>query len=87
MWTLARRSSDPRATTRIPRLALQIATFLIYVVLFSAAISLVFDKSLATILGAAGIIGLVMGFALRGLVSDIFLGIALQIDASLTPGD
>lgn len=87
MWTLARRSSDPKATTRIPRLALQIITFVIYVVLFSSAINLVFDKSLATILGASGIIGLVMGFALRGLVSDIFSGIALQIDASLTPGD
>ncbi|OYT92344.1 MAG: hypothetical protein CFE43_08735 [Burkholderiales bacterium PBB3] len=87
MWTLARRSADPKKTTRIPRLALQIATFVIYVVLFSAAISLVFDKSLATILGASGIVGLVMGFALRGLVSDIFSGIALQIDASLAPGD
>nr|WP_295769192.1 mechanosensitive ion channel family protein [Rhodoferax sp.] len=87
MWTLARRSADPKATTRIPRLALQIITFVIYVVLFSSAINLVFDKSLATILGASGIIGLVMGFALRGLVSDIFSGIALQIDASLTPGD
>lgn len=87
MWTLARRSADPKAATRIPRLALQIATFVIYVVLLSAAINLVFDKSLATILGASGIIGLVMGFALRGLVSDIFSGIALQIDASLTPGD
>ena len=87
MWTLARRSPDPKATTRMPRLALQIATFVIYVVLLSAAISLVLDKSLATILGASGIIGLVMGFALRGLVSDIFSGIALQIDASLAPGD
>ena len=87
MWTLARRSSDPKAATRIPRLALQIATFVIYVVLFSAAITLVFEKSLAAILGASGIIGLVMGFALRGLVADIFSGIALQIDASLAPGD
>lgn len=87
MWTLARRSADPKAVTRIPRLALQIITFVIYVVLFSSAINLVFEKSVATILGASGIIGLVMGFALRGLVSDIFSGIALQIDASLTPGD
>ena len=87
MWTLARSNSDAKAATRIPRLALQIATFAIYVVLFSAAISLVLDKSPTAILGASGIIGLVMGFALRGLVSDIFSGIALQIDASLTPGD
>ena len=87
MWTLARRGPDAKAATRIPRLALQIATFVIYVVMLSSAISLVFDKSLGAILGASGIIGLVLGFALRGLVSDIFSGIALQIDAALNPGD
>jgi small-conductance mechanosensitive channel/CRP-like cAMP-binding protein len=87
MWTLARRDGGGKAATRVPPLALQIATFVIYVVLVSAAISLVLDKSLTTILGASGIIGLVLGFALRGLVSDIFSGIALQIDASLHPGD
>jgi CRP-like cAMP-binding protein/small-conductance mechanosensitive channel len=75
------------APTRVPRLALQIATFIIYIVLLSMSISLVFDKSLGAILGASGIVGLVLGFALRGLVSDIFSGIALQIDTSLHPGD
>ncbi|MBG9390532.1 mechanosensitive ion channel family protein [Caenimonas aquaedulcis] len=87
MWTLARRNVDSKGGTRVPRLALQIATFVIYVVMLSSAISLVFEKSLAAILGASGILGLVLGFALRGLVSDIFSGIALQIDASLAPGD
>jgi CRP-like cAMP-binding protein/small-conductance mechanosensitive channel len=87
MWTLARRGPGPQTATRVPRLALQIATFVIYAVLLSMAISMVLDKSLTTILGASGIIGLVLGFALRGLVSDIFSGIALQIDATISPGD
>src|SRR5205085_6365717 len=87
MWALARRGPGAKAPTRVPPLALQIATFVIYVVVISAAINIVFDKSLATILGASGIIGLVLGFALRGLVSDVFSGIALQLDPTLNPGD
>src|SRR4051812_7033679 len=32
MWTLARRGPEPKAPTRVPPLALQLATFVIYVV-------------------------------------------------------
>src|SRR4051812_33333101 len=65
MWAMARRGAAPNAPTRVPPLALQLASFVIYVVLLSLAINLVFNQSVATILGASGIIGLVLGFALR----------------------
>ena len=87
MWQAARKGPGANRPTRVPPLALQIATFVIYAVFISAAINIVFDKSLATILGASGIIGLVLGFALRGLVADVFSGIALQLDPTLNPGD
>ena len=87
MWCLARRGPAPNAPTRVPPLALQLASFVIYVLLLSLAVNLVFNQSVATILGASGILGLVLGFALRGLVADVFSGIALQLDPSLHPGD
>ena len=87
MWALATRKVEPRGGTRVPRLALQIGSFLIYAVIIAAAINLVFRQSLAAILGASGVLGLVLGFALRGLVSDVFSGIALQMDRSLCLGD
>ena len=87
MWALAIRNADPKGSTRVPRLALQIGSFLIYAVIVAAAINLVFHQSLATILGASGVLGLVLGFALRGLVSDVFSGIALQLDRSIGLGD
>lgn len=75
------------AETRAPRRALQMATFVIYTVLLAMAVSIVLEKSLTTFLGASGVIGLVLGFALRGLVADVFSGIALQIDGTIAQGD
>ena len=87
MWALASRKHAGQSNTRVPRLALQIGSFLIYAVLIAASINLVFHQSLAAILGASGVIGLVLGFALRGLVADVFSGIALQMDRSIGLGD
>lgn len=87
LWIMAYRPAGGRHAPRLPRLALHIASFLIYAVLVAASINLVFHQSLAGILGASGVIGLVLGFALRGLVSDIFSGIALQLDHSVGLGD
>lgn len=87
MWAMASQNVGGKIVTRLPRLALQIASFLIYAVLIAAAINLVFHQSLTTILGASGVLGLVLGFALRGLVADIFSGIALQLDRSMSVGE
>ncbi len=70
-----------------PRLGLQLGRIVIYFAFVAMAISLVFQKSITGILAASGVIGLVMGFALRGLVSDLFFGIALHIDRNLSIGD
>ncbi|MBC7622430.1 MAG: mechanosensitive ion channel family protein [Aeromicrobium sp.] len=87
MWSMASRDQGAEAGTRVPRLALQIGTFLIYAVILAAGINLVFRQSMAAILGASGVVGLVLGFALRGLLSDVFYGIALQLDRSISMGD
>jgi len=87
LWIMAARPAGGGLAPRLPRLALHIVSFLIYAVLIAASINLVFHQSLAGILGASGVLGLVLGFALRGLVSDVFSGIALQLDRSINPGD
>lgn len=86
LWALASRN-DVSGRARIPPLAVQIASFATYAVMIAATINLVFEQSLGAILGASGIVGLVLGFALRGLVADVFSGIALQIDPSIKPGE
>jgi small-conductance mechanosensitive channel/CRP-like cAMP-binding protein len=83
-----RRWAETEAIGRAPpRLGLQLGRMLVYFVMLAISISMVFNRSLTGILAASGIVGLVMGFALRGLVSDLFFGIALHIDRNLSIGD
>lgn len=72
---------------RTPKIALYFLQALIYVVFLSLGLRLVFGQSVETVLAASGIFSLVLGFALRGLVSDIFYGIALHLDENLSPDD
>lgn len=84
---LARWLELPGLGPAVPRLALQIATCVVYFSFGAAILSLVFGKSISALLAASGIAGLVVGLALRGLVSDVFSGIALNLDRSFRPGD
>ncbi len=71
----------------VPKLALHIIVILIYVVLALAGMNYVFKQPLETFLAATGVLGFVVGLALRGLVSDLFCGIALALDSSIQSGD
>ena len=84
-WALAARGRT--TAMRVPRLALQIVTFLIYALSFCGILNQVFGLSMTAMLGASGVIGLILGFGLRGLVADVFSGIALHMDASISVGD
>jgi small-conductance mechanosensitive channel/CRP-like cAMP-binding protein len=72
---------------RTPKIALYFLQALIYVIFLSLGLRLVFGQSVETVLAASGIFSLVLGFALRGLVSDIFYGIALHLDENISPDD
>jgi len=84
---LARWLDLPGMGPAVPKLAMQIATCLIYFAVGALILSLVFGKSISGLLAASGIAGLVIGLALRGLVSDVFSGIALNLDRSFRAGD
>ena len=71
----------------VPSLAVKIINTIIYFVAVVIAIKLVFHQSLGAILAASGVLGLVLGFALRGLVSDLFSGIAMSLDGNIRAND
>lgn len=72
---------------RISNIGLQILQVVIYFVATAATINVVFDQSISAILAASGVAGIVIGFALRGLVSDVFSGIAINLDPAFRTGD
>jgi small-conductance mechanosensitive channel/CRP-like cAMP-binding protein len=87
IWVLHDRAEEQAATKVVPKLAIHIIVVLIYVVMALAGLNLVFNQPLETFLAASGVLGFVVGLALRGLVSDLFCGIALALDSSIQSGD
>lgn len=71
----------------IPKLAVQLLSVVIYFSFLGASVGVVFNESVGGVLAASGIVGLAVGFAVRGLLSDVFSGIALHLDASFRAGD
>jgi small-conductance mechanosensitive channel/CRP-like cAMP-binding protein len=70
-----------------PRLAIQLVQIFIYFVMLSGVATKIFNQSMTSIVATSGIVGLVLGFGLRGLIADLFSGIALHVDNDLNVGD
>ena len=71
----------------VPGVLKEIATALVYLATVTCIVGLVFDKSITGFLAALGAGGVVVGFALRGLFSDVFTGLAINIDRTFVIGD
>jgi len=70
-----------------PRLAVQLVQIFIYFLMLAGVATKIFDQSVTGIIATSGIVGLVLGFGLRGLIADLFSGIALHLDTELNVGD
>ncbi|MGE5379510.1 MAG: mechanosensitive ion channel family protein [Methylocystaceae bacterium] len=68
-----------------------VAQYLVFVLLYLIACggiwSNVFHRPISGILAASGFIGLVLGFALRSLIMDLFMGLAVNFDQPYRIGD
>lgn len=78
---------ERRIDHAVPRLLKDLARLIIVIIAIGAIISLVFEKSITGFLAASGIVGLVLGFALRNMIADFFSGIALNLERSFAVGD
>ena len=71
----------------LPGVAQYIISSIIYLVAFCCAWSGVFHRPISGFLAASGFIGLVLGFALRTLIMDFFMGLAVNFDQPYSIGD
>lgn len=76
-----------KLTNPVPRLIKDIGAGLIFLVAGMTIISLVFKQSVAGIWATSGIVGIVVGFALRNMIADVFSGVALNVDRPFKIGD
>lgn len=72
---------------QVPKLLSQITTLLIFVITVAACANIIFNQDLTVLWAASGVAGLVLGMALKELLQDVFAGIALNIDQSVSIGD
>jgi small-conductance mechanosensitive channel/CRP-like cAMP-binding protein len=70
-----------------PSLLVQITNVLIYASAALGIAGVLFDVSLTGVIATSSVIGLVVGFALKSIISDTFSGIALSLDQGFKIGD
>ncbi len=71
----------------VPRLVKDIVAAIIFLVAITGIVSFVFGQDVTGIWAASGVLGVVIGFALRSMILDVFSGIALNVDNAYRIGD
>lgn len=69
-----------RLRANIPRLLKDIVAATVFLIAGFMIVGLVFKQSVTGIWATSGIVSLVVGFALKNMIADVFCGIALNVD-------
>ena len=72
---------------KVPRLLIHFFALLVYLFTILIIINQVFGKSLTAIWATSGVLALVLGFALRNMILDLFTGLAVNIEQPYQIGD
>jgi small-conductance mechanosensitive channel/CRP-like cAMP-binding protein len=73
--------------TTVPKLVKDLTAVLIFIIGLTVIIGFVFGQSVIGFWTTSGAIGVVLGFALRSLILDVFTGVAINVDNSYKIGD
>lgn len=71
----------------VPGVVKEIGTVFIYIIASACIAGFVFEQSIAAFLATLGAGGVVLGFALRNLLADLFTGLAVNFDNNFAIGD
>ena len=71
----------------VPKLLIDVVSGIIYLLVFLAVVVFVFGYPLTGIWATSGVVGLVLGLALRNVILDVFIGLAVNFDRPYKIGD
>ena len=78
----------PNLTGRlVPRLPKDVTGIIVFFFAGVGVLATVFDKSVTGIWATSGILSVVIGFALRNVILDVFIGLAMHVERSFRIGD
>jgi branched-chain amino acid transport system substrate-binding protein len=83
VWTPLER----RASQAIPNIVRRFAAFVIYTSAIFGIIAFVFDQRITSLLATSGMIAMIIGLAIQINISNIFSGIALNLERPFKVGD
>lgn len=78
---------EERTGRLIPNIVRRFVSFLVYLMAFFAIIAFVYERALTSLLATSGVIAMIIGLAIQINISNIFSGIALNIERPLRVGD
>lgn len=76
-----------RLNGKVPRLLKDVVATVVVLIAVSGILGVVFRLDVTGLWATSGVVGLVVGFALQSMISDVFSGIALNIDRPFAIGD
>lgn len=71
----------------IPRLLKDMTFFIVYAIAGTGIMAVVFEKPVTGFWATSGVLGIVLGFALRNIILDLFTGLAVNVDRPYAIGD
>ncbi len=71
----------------VPRLPRDLTAMVLFSVAVLAIISTVFQRDVTSMLAASGVLGVIIGLALRTVILDLFMGLAIHIERPFKIGD
>ncbi len=70
-----------------PRLLVDVGALLVYFFAIAGIVAFVFKRPVTGLWATSGLVGLVLGLALRNIILDIFMGLAINVDRPYQVGD
>ena len=81
------RPLEERSGRKIPRIGRRFVSFSIYMLTSLAIVAFVYDQKLTSLLATSGVIAMIIGLAIQINISNIFSGIAINIEHPFRVGD
>jgi len=78
---------ERKENKKIPHLLKNMVAILIYIAAIAGIIAIIFNQSLTGFWATSSVFALVLGFALRDMIVDLFTGLAVNIDQPYKIGD
>ncbi|MCP4693664.1 MAG: mechanosensitive ion channel, partial [Desulfobacterales bacterium] len=78
---------EKRTERKVPSLLIYFIKFIVYILAFFGIIAFVFDQRLTSLLATSGVLAMIIGLAVQINISNIFSGIAINLERPFRVGD